>query len=120
MKKVLIGLALGAILGILDGSTAWFEPAEREFGKMMGIIGGSVFKGVLTGLAAGLFARKIHSEMKGLFFGLVISSLLSWGVAYMIWVNEGKNYYVNLLLPGAIVGAIVGYATQKLPKQQQT
>ncbi len=120
MKKIWIGLALGAILGVLDGSTAWLEPAEREFSNMMGIIGGSVCKGLLTGLAAGLFARKVHSERKGLFLGLVISALLSWGVAYMIWTTQGKNYYVNLILPGAIVGAIVGYATQRLPKGQQT
>ena len=27
--------------------------------------------------------------------------------------ESGKHYYFEIMLPGAIVGAIVGYATQK-------
>jgi hypothetical protein len=40
---------------------------------------------------------------------------LSYGVAAM----QGK-YYVEIMLPGSILGAIVGFATQRLPKTAAT
>jgi len=58
-NKVFIGLTLGAVLGIFDGLTAWFTPEARA--GLAGIIVGSCFKGLLTGLAAGFFARKVKS-----------------------------------------------------------
>ena len=30
MKKIAIGLLLGALLGAIDGGTAWFTPAVRS------------------------------------------------------------------------------------------
>jgi hypothetical protein len=55
-NKVVIGVTLGGLLGILDGLTAWFTPEVRA--ALAGIVVGSCFKGILTGLAAGLFAEK--------------------------------------------------------------
>ena len=49
MSKLVWGLLLGGALGVLDGLTAWFTPAVRD--QIMGIVVGSTFKGVLTGLA---------------------------------------------------------------------
>ncbi len=42
-NKIVLGLVLGGILGILDGLTAWFTPAVRA--GIVGIVMGSMFKG---------------------------------------------------------------------------
>lgn len=110
MSKPVVGILLGAVLGVFDGATAWLTPAVRPF--IVGIIIGSTFKGLLAGLAAGLFARKVNSTAAGTLFGLGVGLLLAWGVAAMP-SETGEHYYFEIMLPGSIVGAIVGYATQR-------
>ena len=39
MNKVLLGLLVGALLGAIDGGTAWFTPAVRSM--MVGIVVGT-------------------------------------------------------------------------------
>jgi hypothetical protein len=111
MKKLTIGLVLGGVLGIFDGLTAWFTPEVRS--QIATILVGSCFKGILTGLAAGVFARKVNSVPLGILAGLAVGLILSFAVAQM----QGK-YYFEIMLPGAILGAIVGFATQRLPKTE--
>jgi hypothetical protein len=112
MSKPAVGLLLGAVLGVFDGATAWFTPEVRPM--MAGIIVGSTLKGVIAGLAAGIFARKVHSVLAGTLFGLAVGLLLAYGVAAMP-SETGQHYYFEIMLPGSIVGAIVGYATQRYP-----
>ena len=112
MNKPVYGLALGAALGVADGATAWFTPEVRPF--MTGIIIGSTIKGLIAGLAAGVFARKVNSVAAGTLFGFAVGLFLAWLVAAMP-SETGKHYYFEIMLPGSIVGAIVGYATQKRP-----
>ena len=64
---------------------------------MVGIVIGSTFKGVLAGVAAGIFARKVNSVPLGVLFGLFIGFLLAWGVAAM----QG-DHYLAIILPGSI------------------
>jgi hypothetical protein len=106
MNKVLVGLLLGGLLGIFDGVTAWFTPAVRA--GIIGIVIGSCIKGMIAGVAAGWFARKVQSVVAGLVFGLAVGLLLAWLVAFM-----QHGYYFEIMLPGGIVGAIVGWATQR-------
>jgi hypothetical protein len=106
MNKVVYGLILGGILGIFDGLTAWFTPAVRA--QLMGIVIGSTLKGVLAGVLIGFFARKVNSLALGILFGLGVGLLLAFFVAHL----QGK-YYFEIMLPGGLVGLIVGYATQK-------
>jgi hypothetical protein len=106
MNKILVGLLLGAALGAVDGATAWFTPAVRA--GIIGIVAGSTFKGMIAGIAAGWFARKVQSVAWGIAFGLLIGALLAYGVAAM-----QHGYYFEIMLPGSIVGAIVGWATQR-------
>jgi hypothetical protein len=106
MNKVLIGLLLGGLLGIFDGLTAWFTPAARP--EIVGIVIGSTIKGMIAGLAAGWFARKVQSVVAGIVFGLAVGLFLAWLVAFM-----QHGYYFEIMLPGACVGAIVGWATQR-------
>jgi hypothetical protein len=106
MNKILLGLLLGALLGAIDGGTAWFTPAVRA--QMVTIVIGSTFKGLIAGVAAGVFARKVNSVPLGILFGLAVGALLAFLVAYM-----QHGYYLEIMLPGSIVGMIVGFATQR-------
>jgi hypothetical protein len=112
MNKPVFGLLLGAFLGIFDGLTAWFTPAVRPF--LMGIVIGSTFKGLIAGLCAGYFAKRVHSLPMGILFGLAVGMLLAYGVAAMPSAT-GEHYYFAIMLPGSILGAVVGYATQQYP-----
>jgi len=110
MNKIIYGLMVGGVLGIFDGMTAWFTPAVRP--EILGIILGSTVKGMIAGVAAGLFARKVNSVPGGIAFGLAVGLLLAWAVAAIPGKN-GEHYYWQIMLPGSLVGAIVGYASQK-------
>lgn len=76
------------------------------------ILVGSSFKGLLTGVLAGAFARKVRSIPMGVGFGLLVGLLLSYLVAAMP-SETGKHYYFEIMLPGSLLGAIVGFATQR-------
>jgi hypothetical protein len=116
MNKVLLGLLLGGILGVFDGLTAWFTPAVRS--EMVTIVVGSTIKGLIAGILIGYFARKVNSLAMGMLFGLGIGVLLAYFVAAM---QPGPNhYYFEIMLPGGIVGTIIGYATQRFGQQTQT
>src|SRR5438132_11012116 len=104
MNKVLLGLLLGTVLGAIDGASAWFTPAVRA--QLAGIIIGSTVKGLIAGVAIGFFARKVHSLLLGTLFGLAVGFVLTFIVAPIQY-----GYYVEIILPGSIVGLIVGYAT---------
>jgi hypothetical protein len=106
MNKILIGILLGTILGFFDGCTAWFTPEVRP--QIIGILIGSTFKGLIAGVLIGVFARKVNSLPLGIVFGLGVGLLLAFGVAYM-----QHAHYFEIMLPGGLVGTIVGYATQK-------
>jgi hypothetical protein len=115
MNKILLGVVLGAVLGFFDGLTAWFTPEARPM--IQGILIGSTFKGLLTGMAAGIFARKYRSWKVGLLFGLGIGMILSFAVAA---TQPGKHYYFEIMLPGSILGAVVGFATQRFGRPPAT
>jgi hypothetical protein len=106
VKKPLFATLLGGFLGIFDGLTALFTPEVRD--QIGGIVIGSTIKGLVTGVLIGLFARKVHSLALGTVFGLIVGA----GFAYLI-VLMNPGHPLNIMLPGSLVGLIVGYATQK-------
>src|ERR1700686_1646555 len=106
MNKVLLGLLLGTILGAIDGASAWFTPAVRA--QIARLIVGYTVKGLIAGVPIGFFARKVHSLLLGILFGLAVGFVLAFIVAQM-----QHGYYFEIILPGSIVGMIVGYATQR-------
>ena len=50
----------------------------------------------------------MNSVPFGILFGLAVGFVLAFIVAYM-----QHGYYLEIILPGSIVGMIVGYATQR-------
>jgi hypothetical protein len=112
MNKILLGVVLGGVLGVFDGLTAWFTPEARA--EIVGIVIGSTFKGILAGVLIGVFARKVNSLALGVVFGVGVGLLLAFGVAYM-----QHRYYFQIMLPGGMVGLIVGYATQRYGRSPQ-
>lgn len=118
MSKPVFGLILGGILGAFDGLTALFSAPETR-PAIMGIVIGSTFKGVIAGLVIGYFARKVRSLPAGLIFGGAVGLFLAFLVA-AIPEPDGSHYWWEIMLPGTIVGLIVGYATQVYGKTATT
>jgi hypothetical protein len=107
MSKPLLGLTLGAVLGLIDGASAWLYPYPDVKAAIVGIIIGSTFKGLLTGVIAGLVAQRLRSLPLGILIGLAVGLFLSYLVA------TTNHYYMEIMLPGAALGAVVGFATQR-------
>jgi hypothetical protein len=111
MNKTVLGLLLGGILGIFDGLTALVSAPETA-PYIVSIVVGSTVKGLIAGAAIGWFARKKDSLALGIVFGLAVGLFLAFLVALMP-SETGEHYYWEIMLPGGIVGMIVGYATQR-------
>jgi hypothetical protein len=111
MNKPVLGLVLGGILGIFDGLSALVSAPETA-PMIVGIVIGSTVKGIIAGLLIGWFAKRVNSLPLGIVFGLGVGLLLAFAVAAMP-SETGEHYYWEIMLPGALVGVIVGYATQK-------
>jgi hypothetical protein len=106
MKKPVFAMLLGGVLGIFDGLTALLS-APQEAPNIVGIVLGSTMKGVVVGLIVGLVAQRSQSLTLGVVVGLVAGAFFAW------LVTLGTPYFWEIMLPGAIVGVIVGYATFK-------
>lgn len=104
MNRVAIGVLVGGALGILDGLTAWFTPEARS--QLLQIVAGSTVKGLIAGAIIGLFARKVNSVGWTIVFGTLVGALL----ASIIAVLQGAHY-LEIILPGSLVGLLTGYAT---------
>lgn len=111
MNKIVVGLIFGVLLGALDGATAWFYPETRPV--IVGILIGSSFKGMLVGLLSGWFARKVQSTAWGIVVGSALGLLFAYIVAAMD-ASKGTPHYLEIMLPGFVVGAIVGFLTQRM------
>jgi len=115
MKKLLIGLIVGAVCGAIDGATAWFTPAVRP--EILTIVFLSTIKGVIVGIAAGLFAWKVKSVPAGIVFGLAVGCLLAYLVAKNPDPKTGEHYWWQIMVPGTVFGAVIGWATQHYARQ---
>jgi hypothetical protein len=104
MKKPVFGMVLGGVLGVFDGLTALISAPETQ-SQIMTIVLGSTFKGIIAGLVIGFVATRTRSLAIGVGTGLAVGLFL----AYL--VTLGEPYFWEIMLPGGIVGVIVGYAT---------
>ena len=110
LNRPLLGLAAGAVLGVLDGLSALVSSPEVS-DKIGGIVVGSSFKGLVAGIIVGLVARKLRSPAAGIAVGTGVAAAVTLPIAYLNATQYGQpSYYWKIMLPGALVGAIVGYA----------
>jgi hypothetical protein len=119
MNKPVFGLVLGGVLGIFDGLSALVSSPEVS-SQIIGIVIGSTFKGLIAGVLIGWFARKVNSLPAGILFGLAVGAALALPIAIMNSKALHHNYYWQIMLPGSIVGLIVGYATQRYEPSSRT
>jgi hypothetical protein len=105
MSKPVFAMLLGGILGVFDGLTALFYPDVQD--PIALIVVGSTIKGIIAGLIIGLVAQRTQSLAVGIVVGLIVGA----GLAALITI--GGPYFWEIVLPGSVVGLIVGYATFK-------
>jgi uncharacterized membrane protein (Fun14 family) len=112
VNKPVLGLLLGGALGALDGLSALFSAPEVK-PEIMTIVAGSTGKGLVAGLLIGFISRKVNHLTASIVFGILVAALLALPFALSVDPNTGKRYFWEIMIPGSIVGLIVGYATQK-------
>jgi len=119
MNKPVFGLVLGGILGIFDGLSALVSSPEVS-SQIAGIVIGSTSKGLIAGVLIGWFAKRVNSLALGILFGLIVGAALALPIAIMNSSALHHNYYWQIMLPGSVVGLIVGYATQRYVPTRRT
>ena len=111
LSKPMLGLVTGGALGLLDGLSGFLEPSLAAV--MTSVITFSMLKGLLSGLAIGFFSERVRSMSLGLFAGIVIAALLS----FLVILKAGMGLFWDIMLPGMLLGLIVGFATQKFGRR---
>jgi mannose/fructose/N-acetylgalactosamine-specific phosphotransferase system component IIC len=112
MNKPVLGLVAGGALGIVDGLTALVSAPEVA-PAIVGIIVGSMGKGLVAGMLIGWFARKVNNLAAGVVFGLAMGALFALPFAIATDPNTGQKYFWEIMIPGSMVGLIVGFLTQR-------
>ena len=107
ITKPILGLAVGGALGLLDGLSGFLEPSLAPL--MSSVITFSLLKGLLSGIGIGYFSQRVPSMPAGIVAGIAIAALLS----LLVVLHAGMALFWDILLPGMLLGAIVGFATQK-------
>jgi hypothetical protein len=121
VSKLVLGIVLGGVLGVLDGLSALVSAPDDPAVKagIVGIVVGSTIKGLIAGALIGWFARRTQSLPLGVAFGLGVGLALAYLVCLMQKMGGMSPYYWQIMLPGGIVGVLVGYATQSWNPSRQ-
>jgi hypothetical protein len=114
VTKPILGLAVGGTLGLVDGLSGFLEPSLAPL--MTSVITFSLLKGLVAGIAIGYFSNKVHSMALGILAGLAIAGVLS----LLVILRAGWALFWDILLPGMLLGVIVGFATQRFGKASST
>lgn len=112
MNKPVLGLLVGGVLGVFDGLSALVSAPEVA-PQITSIVMGSTFKGIVAGVLIGWYANKKNTMAGGLLVGLLVGAFFATLIALMPADAQGTHYYWQIILPGSLVGLIVGYVTQK-------
>ena len=113
LTKPMLGLAVGGTLGLLDGLSGFLEPSLARV--MTVVIASSLLKGLVAGVAIGYVSQKLRSMALGLLAGAVIGAALS--LLVILWAGMGSFW--DIMLPGMLLGVIVGFSTQKFGTQME-
>jgi hypothetical protein len=114
LTKPMLGLAVGGVLGLLDGLSGFFEPSLAPV--MGSVITFSLLKGLLSGIATGYISQRVHSMLVGILAGIGIAAALS----LLVTLRAGMALFWDILLPGMLLGAIVGFATQRFGRAKES
>lgn len=110
VTKPILGLVLGGTLGLLDGLSGFFEPSLAPV--MGSVITFSLLKGLVSGAVIGYVAQKVHSMALGILAGLGIAA----GFSLLVIWHAGMTLFWDIMLPGMLLGVIVGFCTQRFGK----
>ena len=113
LTKPVLGLALGGALGLLDGLSGFFEPSLAPV--MGSVITFSLLKGLVAGITTGYVSQRVHSMALGILAGIGIAAVLS----LLVVLRAGMALFWDILLPGMLLGVIVGFSTQKFGIQAE-
>ena len=69
--------------------------------------------GLIAGILIGLFAKKVNNLAYGVMFGVAMGALFALPIALMPNGPNGEVYFWEILIPGSLVGLIVGFLTQR-------
>jgi len=111
VTKPMLGLAVRGTLGLLDGLSGFLEPSLAAV--MSSVITFSLLKGLMAGIAIGYFSKKVHSMALGILAGLAIAAVLS----LLVILRAGMVLFWDIMLPGMLLGIVVGFATQRFGRQ---
>jgi len=114
LTKPMLGLAVGGVLGLLDGLSGFFEPSLTPV--MGSVITFSLLKGLLAGITTGYVSQRVHSMLLGILAGIGIAATLS----LLVILRAGMALFWDILLPGMLLGAIVGFATQRFGRTKKS
>jgi hypothetical protein len=114
LTKPMLGLAVGGVLGLLDGLSGFFEPSLAPV--MGSVITFSLLKGLVVGIATGYVSQRVHSMLLGILAGTGIAAALS----LLVILRAGMALFWDILLPGMLLGAIVGFATQRFGRSRES
>jgi hypothetical protein len=114
LTKPMLGLAVGGALGLLDGLSGFLEPSLAPV--MGSVITFSLLKGLVAGIATGYVSQRVHSMALGILTGAGIAALLS----LLVILRAGMALFWDILLPGMLLGAIVGFATQRFGRAKES
>jgi hypothetical protein len=110
----MLGLAVGGVLGLLDGLSGFFEPSLAPV--MGSVIIFSLLKGLLAGIATGYVSHRVHSMLLGILAGIGIAAALS----LLVILRAGMALFPDIMIPGMLLGAIVGFATQRFGRTRES
>lgn len=111
MNKPVLGLLLGGVLGVFDGLSALVSAPETA-PDILGIVIGSTIKGIVAGAIIGYIATRVRSAQTVILAGLAVGAFFAFLIA-AIPQPDGTHYWWQIMLPGSVLGLIVGYATQR-------
>jgi hypothetical protein len=109
----MLGLLVGGTLGLMDGLSGFLYPALAPM--MTSVITFSLLKGLVAGIVIGYVAQRLHSMLLGIFAGVAIAGALS----LLVILRAGMALFWDILLPGMLLGVIVGFATQRFGGKPQ-
>jgi hypothetical protein len=112
--KPMLGLVVGGTLGLLDGLSGFFEPSLAPL--MGSVITFSLLKGLLAGIAIGYVSRRVHSMLLGILAGIAIAAALS----LLLILHSGMLLFWDIMIPGLLLGLIVGFATQRFGRTENS